>query len=166
MTTCAALAAIYVALKYVAFDVGPIKFSFSPIAVLIGAMLFGPWSGMIVGIVGEGIIQLLTYGLSVTTPLWILPVALRGLMVGWYAQRHDFRLAPAQMVICILITGMIVTLLNTVLLYVDGMIYGYGVYYTAYAIIMRFVSSAAMTAVYCLLLPKSLNLLRRALRRP
>ena len=162
LTTCAALVAIYVVLKYVSFDVGPVKFTFAPFPILVGAMLFGPFCGFVIGMLAEGIVQMITYGIGVTTLLWMLPVGLRGLMSGAYAKKHHFELNTVQIILNVLITGLVVTLLNTALLYLDGMIFRYPVQYTAIAIIMRFVSSVVMTAMYCLVLPKTLQLIRRA----
>ena len=48
-------------------------------------MLYGPVGGLLVGLLGAFMGQLLTYGVTATTILWILPQAARGLLVGVYA---------------------------------------------------------------------------------
>ena len=46
------------------------------------ALLFGPVDAVIVAMVGEFFKQLLTYGVTYTTVLYLIPPALRGLVVG------------------------------------------------------------------------------------
>ena len=41
-----------------------------------------------VGAVGGFLNQMLTYGFTVTTLMWIFPNAVRGLLVGLYAKKH------------------------------------------------------------------------------
>ncbi len=167
MTVCAILTAMYVVLqRFAALNFGEyIKISFAPFPVIVAGLLLGPLSGLTVGALGEGIIQVATYGLTATTLLWIMPVGLRGLLCGLYAKKNGFSMTNTQIILCVLVTGLVVTLLNTGVLYLDSRIYHYPVTLTALAIFMRFVSSVLMTAAYCVLLPKSLSLLKNALRR-
>ena len=58
------------------------KFSFGSLPVVLAAMLFGPLEGAAVAILGEFLVQLLTYGLVPTTAIWILPPAIRALVIG------------------------------------------------------------------------------------
>ena len=83
-------AALYVVLSsYVSLNLGPMKLSLDGLPILIGALMFGPMDGLIIGLLGNFLSQLLgSYGLSATTVLWMLPDGLRGLSVGWYAKKH------------------------------------------------------------------------------
>jgi len=163
LTLSAALMAIYVVLSYISIPTEFIKFSFASFAVYVGAFLFGPIQGFLIGFLAEGIVQWLRYGLEAMTVLWMLPVGIRGLLAGWYAMRHKYSLSILQQILCVLLTGLFVTALNTGFLYLRGIIYGYAVLYTVLQIALRFVSSIVMTAIYCLLLPKCIALIRRAL---
>ena len=87
----AVLAAMCAALGYLSLDFGNLKITFESVPILIGALLFGGLDGAAIGAVGTLIYQLLRYGVTVTTPLWILPYVLCGLVVGVYARRHDFQ---------------------------------------------------------------------------
>ena len=83
----AVLSAMCAVLGAVAIDLNSIKITLESFPVLLGALLFGPVDGMAIGFVGTFLYQLLRYGISATTMLWILPYA----AVGWLAGR-----VPAQ----------------------------------------------------------------------
>ena len=163
LATDAVLAAMCAVLGYLALDFGNVKITFESVPVLIGALLFGPVDGLAVGAVGTLIYQLLRYGLSVTTLLWILPYALCGLFVGLYAKRRSFDLTQAQTVFIVVVCELMITLLNTGTLYVDSRIYGY--YYAGIilgALALRLVLCVAKAVAYAYLLPLLLRALRRS----
>ena len=81
ITLNAMLAALFVGLSYLAADLGVIKFTFAPIAIILAGFLFGPWDAFAVALVGATLEQLLKYGISVTLPLWVIPALARGLLV-------------------------------------------------------------------------------------
>ena len=120
----AVLAAMCAVLGAVSLDLGNMKFSFESLPVLIGAFLFGPLDGLLIGGVGTLLYQLLRYGVTVTTPLWIMPYMLCGLFVGWYAKKRP-SLTKGQMSFAIFAAGILIFVLNTFVLYVDSKVYGY-----------------------------------------
>ena len=73
-------AALYVVLSsFLSLNLGPIKLSISGLPVILAALLFGPADGLTVGLLGGFLGQLTgPYGVSVTTPLWMLPVGVLG----------------------------------------------------------------------------------------
>lgn len=83
MCYAALLAAMYLPLSlYAAVQVGNVRISFGSLPVVAAALLFGPVDAVIVAMVGEFFKQLLTYGVTYTTVLYLIPPALRGLVVG------------------------------------------------------------------------------------
>ena len=81
MCYAALLAAMYVPLSlYVAVQVGNVRISFGSLPVVVSALLFGPVEAVTVAMVGEFFKQLLTYGVTYTTVLYLIPPALRGLV--------------------------------------------------------------------------------------
>ena len=100
--------------------------------------------------------------MSVTTILWILPNMIRGLMVGLYASRHGFNLSMRQTAGIVLVSSLVVTTLNTLALWLDGIIFHYPVAFTVGTIALRYVNSLVMVAVYTLVTPKTVQILRRA----
>ena len=121
----AVLAAMCAALGALALDLNSIKITFESFPILLGALLFGPLDGLAVGFVGTLLYQLLRYGVSVTTPLWILPYALAGLVTGFYAKRRGFSLTTGQTVGIVVAAEVLVTALNTLVMYIDAKLYGY-----------------------------------------
>ena len=121
----AVLAAMCAALGALALDLNSIKITFESFPILLGALLFGPLDGLAVGFVGTLLYQLLRYGVSATTLLWILPYALAGLVTGFYAKRRGFSLTTGQTVGIVVAAEVLVTALNTLIMYIDAKLYGY-----------------------------------------
>lgn len=161
----ALLAAMCAVLGAVSIDMGNLKITFESLPVLVGALLFGPLDGALIGGVGTLLYQLLRYGVTVTTPLWILPYVLCGLLAGAYARRREFALSRGQLALIVFAMGIMVLVLNTAALVIDSKIYGY---YTPVfifgsllpRIVICLVKAAAFTAV----LPTLLRAASTALR--
>ena len=121
----AILAAMCAVLGAISLDLGNLKLTFESLPVLMAALLFGPIDAMAVGGIGTLLYQLLRYGVTATTALWILPYVLCGLLAGLYARRHGFELSVKQLAFITFATGIMIFLLNTLVLYIDSKIYGY-----------------------------------------
>ena len=80
----ALLTAMMVLLKRtIAIETPYFKFSFASLPIVLGAMVFGPIEGAVVGLLGEFVAQVTgPYGLAPTTVLYVAPAAIRGLVVG------------------------------------------------------------------------------------
>ncbi len=133
----AVLIAIYVALRYFNIPLGnSFRFTLAPFSVILCALLFGPVDGMIVGLVGEFLSQVLgPYGLTPTTLLWCIGETLRGLTLGlcstlllkkWLlsAERPNKK-QIVILLICCGLTGVLASLGQTFALYVDSNMMGY-----------------------------------------
>lgn len=156
----ALLVALYVVLSFVSINLGFIKLTFASFAIIVGALLYGWKDGLVIGMLGEFLMQLLTYGITVTTPLWALPAMARGLIIGLYAQKHNFDLNYKQTAIIVLISSLVVTTINSVVIWLDGIIYHYAVELTVGIIGLRYLNCIVMAAVYALLAPKTVALLK------
>lgn len=158
----AMLAAMCAVLGYISLDFISLKITFESVPVLIGALLFGPLDGAAIGLVGTLIYQLLRYGVSTTTLLWILPYVLCGLLVGWYAKAHRFELTQAQTLFIVVAAELMVTLLNTGVIYIDSKLYGY---YTPTLITgslaLRLAICVGKAVVYSFALPPLLAAVRK-----
>ncbi|MBR4168169.1 MAG: ECF transporter S component [Lachnospiraceae bacterium] len=119
LTTDAMLAAMCTVLGIFArfLDFGFIKLSLESFPVLVAALLFGPVDGVVVALVGTFLSQLLQYGLDPSTPLWIIPYCIIGLICGLYAKKYKYYNTSRQ--ILMIVSGMEILLfaLNTVALY-------------------------------------------------
>ena len=130
----AVLIATYIVLSMLAFNLGPLKFTFEAFPIILCAVIFGPMDGMLVGGIGELLNQILTFGLTPTTVLWILPILSRGFIIGILAKVWKKEIGPSAvsakrvpmmfMVVCV-VTGIIHSLINTFALYVDSKMFGY-----------------------------------------
>jgi len=167
LTVDAMLAAMCAVLGYLALDMGNIKITFESLPILVGALLFGPVDGMLIGGIGTFIYQLLRYGVSATTLLWILPYVVCGAIMGLGARMGKFSLSGRKIVVLAVISELAVTILNTFALYVDSHIYGY--YTPAFilgALGIRFVICVVKAIAFGLILPKLTRIIQRTLRLP
>ena len=166
LTTSALLAALVVILGQFSLRVGNnFKFTFGGIPIYIGALLLGPVCGAAVGGVGTFISQLLAYGLSPTTPMWMLPGISTGLISGLYARKKNFKLSRGQAIFILLFCNLVSTTLNTLFIYIDAHIYGYYTPALILGMLMpRYVISVIKGVAYALILPPLVVRLRKALK--
>ena len=158
LVTVAVLIALYTVLSLFSANLGLIKLTFESFPVLVASLMFGWVDGLLN--------QMLNYGFTVTTLMWILPNAVRGLLVGLYAKKHGLDLTMKQTAGIVLATSLLVTALNTVALYIDSQIFHYPISLTVGAIALRFLSSVVMAAIYTLVTPRTVALLHRANASP
>ena len=123
--TDAMLAAVCAVLGYVALDLGTVKITFESLPVIFAALMFGPADGMLVGGVGTFIYQILRYGFSPTTALWILPYVISGFVTGFYAKKHNFTNSVKEIRLIIITAELIILVFNTLAIYVDSKVFGY-----------------------------------------
>lgn len=164
LTLDAMLCALCAVLGYVALDLGNVKLTFESLPILLGGLLFGPVDGMLIGGVGTLIYQLLRYGVSATTLLWIVPYVVCGLIAGAWGRINHFRLERAQTVFLVVCAELAVTGLNTVPIYVDSKLYGY--YYPGIilgVLTLRLVISVGKGIAFGLILPELIGTIRRVL---
>jgi len=125
LTIDSMLAAMCAVLGFIAIDTGAVKITFESLPILLGALLFGPVDGAVIGGIGTLISQLLKYGVSMTTTLWMAPYIICGIMVGAHAKNNHFNLTKTKLTTVVVSNELLITMLNTVVLYVDSKIYGY-----------------------------------------
>ncbi len=119
LTTDAMLAAMCTVLGIFArfLDFGFIKLSFESFPVLVAALLFGPVDGIVVGLIGTFLSQLLQYGVDPSTPLWSLPYCIIGTICGFYARKYRYYNTPGQIRLIVSLMEVLLFALNTVSLY-------------------------------------------------
>lgn len=82
----AVMIALFFVLDFLAIRIGNnMKITFSGLPIIVSAIFYGPVAGMAVGFIGALLGQMATYGIGLTTIFWILPAAVRGLVVGLFA---------------------------------------------------------------------------------
>ena len=169
LTSLAMLIALYCVLSIMTpVKIANFKFTFEAFPILIAGLLSGPADGLIVGGVGAFLYQLLFsgYGITATTPLWILPHAVSGLIVGCYAKAHDYKLNLYQTILIASISAITVTSLNLLALYVDSKLYGYYSYALVFGnVLIKIVIGLILAVLYSCILPKLLAYLHRQIDR-
>ncbi len=161
------MAALYVGLDFLAVTVSApfgnaLKISLSGLPVILVSMLGGPLWGMATGFIGAFIGQLLTYGLSATTLLWVLPAMIRGLSMGLLFRAFGKKLTPGYLTLETVISSLLVTAANTGVLLIDAAIYGYSSPATVLLAVPGRVIAGCLTAVvFALMLPTIVNLLKK-----
>lgn len=163
------LMALYVVLSIMTpVKVANFKFTFEAFPILVAGLLFGPLDGLYVGGIGSFIYQLLFsgYGITATTPLWILPHALSGLLVGLYTKRKGFSFSFTETAFITSFSALLVTALNILALYVDSKLFGYYSYALVFGnVILKIAVGIILSFVYSLALPKLLTFLKKQLDR-
>lgn len=159
----AMLAAMYVVLSLFSINLPGMKITLDSLPILVGAALLGPLDGLAVGLIGSFLNQMITYGFTATTLLWIIPAGLRGLLVGLYAKRHSFDMTLRQTIFITIATALLVTALNTLLMYVDSWVYSYSYVAALATLALRIVAGIITAVLFSLLLPTILSALRRLL---
>ena len=165
MATNAMLAALCAVLGFVSIDMGNLKITLESFPVNLGALLFGPVDGMVIAFLGSFIYQILKYGFSVTTPLWILPGVVSAALLGGYAKKKEFGLTRKQVIIAVLIAELVVTILNTGVMYIDSKIYGYYSFvYIFGTIVPRFAICIGKGVVYGAVLHPLMETVKKAIK--
>lgn len=164
LITCAMLTAMYVVLSLVSLNFANMKITLDSLPIIVGAVLFGPGAGSLVGLMGSFLNQLLTFGLTPTTLLWMIPAAVRGLVVGLYAKHKGFDLTRKNLIFILIISSVTVTTLNTAVIYLDSVLYGY--YSFAYVfgtLVLRYIAGVATAVVLSAILPPLIKPLKKVL---
>lgn len=124
------LAALYFALSYLTIESNVLRITFTSLAILVAALMFGPLDACAVALIGEGLFQLLRYGPGPTTPIWIAPPVLHALCLGLgnllFSRKGTAlveRTGPCYAV-C-LFCGVLNAAFNTVAVYIDSVFYHY-----------------------------------------
>ena len=163
----AMLVAMYFLLSnYFAVNLGGIRLTLDILPIIVGACLFGPIDGLIIGLMGNFLFQLAgPYGISATTPLWMLPDGLRGLLTGLFL----INVMGISKFKCVTVLGLIsiaATTLTTGVMYVDCLFYKYS--FAAYTpfILWRYIAGLVIAALTALVLPPLIKALGNVLRKP
>lgn len=126
----AVMTALYVPLARLAIEMGTLKISFGSLPVTVLALLAGPVEAVLAALLGEFLKQMLAYGFTATTLLWIIPPALRGLLIGLAAARlwktgKPLEERPVACYAVGIAAAIVTTLANTLVIWLDSVLYGY-----------------------------------------
>lgn len=119
--------AISFVLGYFEFEPFGLKITLDALPIIIVALLFNPVDALYSGIISELLVQVIKYGFSPTTPLWILPLGIRGLIVGLFNYKNNMieNRRFIILIVSLITSSIIVTILNTCILFIDSKLFGY-----------------------------------------
>ena len=169
LVTDAVLAALFFVLSLYSVPALGLKFTFDSLPAVLATLLFGPLDGFLVAFVGMFIQQMIQYGFTVTTLLWMLAPALRGLVLGLLMK--TLRGTPqvktagqyALYFIYAIFAGIVVSLGNTAVLYIDSQLFHYYSYAMVFgAMTVRVLSGMLFSAITAALAIPIVAALRRA----
>jgi hypothetical protein len=105
-----------------------------------------------------------TYGITATTPLWILPHALSGFLAGILARRvKEYNVVNVAVIATI--CAFTVTVFNTLALFVDSKLFGYYSSKLVFGtLLLKFLTGLILSVFYALILPKLIAQLRKLVK--
>ncbi len=124
-----------------------VKYTFYPLPLLLCGIIFGYKYGFLAGFVEGFISQVIVYGLSLTTPIWMLAPICWG--VGSGLLRLIFKKNDhIDIVIIVFLTSFVCLGVNTVASILDGILLHYDYSYIFASIITRLITSLIMGVIY------------------
>ena len=150
---------------------GAIQISFSSIPILLCAFLLSPADAMAVALVGNFLEQVLDpspYGFA-TLALWLIPGVVQAALAGFGAKKvrtlTDGKQKLVLTVAVIIVAELMLTLLNTGALYLDGYLLHYPVKALHLLMPLRLLNAGVRAAISCVLVPLLSVPLGRALKK-
>ena len=149
------LLAMYIVLSIITVKITPnLQITFTAITVILACVLYGYPDSIMIALLGAFVAQLRSpYGLTITTPLWMIPPVLRALVFGLVYEiflKRKVHLEDKKVLFVAFasLAGLMTTLANTGAIYLDAKIIGYPVSLAIIESIFRFVSSI-LTSIFC-----------------
>ncbi len=159
------LSAMCAVLGYISIDFANLRFTFVSFPIYIGAFLLGGSGGFLIGFIGNLLYQILKFGFTATTVLWIIPYAAAGYVAGTYARSKHFSMNARQTMLIIAVCAFMISTLNTISFFIDAKIYGYYNPVTMIgAIPPRYIKTAIEVMIYSAVVPGVLAAVKRALQ--
>lgn len=140
--------AVYIVLSILTIKITPnLQIAFTSLAIIITCVVYGFVDGIVVAFLGSFVGQLTsTYGLTITTPIWMIPPILRAVVFGLAYElflNHGVRLENKKILFFTfsIIAGLVVTAANTLAIWLDAVILEMPVEFVVVETVLRFVSS-------------------------
>ena len=142
------LLAMYIVLSTLTVRLTPnLQIAFTGLTVIMAVVLYGLPDAILIAALGSFIGQARgAYGLSITTPLWMVPPILRAVVFGIAYEiflKKGIKLEDKKVLFIVfaIIAGLVTTIANTGAIFLDAMIFEYPVSMAVVESIFRFVSS-------------------------
>lgn len=164
-------AAMYFILTYVTIRIGNFHITFASLLTVLSSLMFGFPDALIISMLGEFLNQTLTYGIMITTPLWIIPPVLRAVVISTVSliyRKKDRQLEKHKVAyfITVIIAGLVTSIANTGATFLDGYLIGYPVSFVWMTTLLRFLLNIVTSIVVSLAALPILSILRNAFDCP
>lgn len=146
------MAAFSIALDLFSLRTDTSRFTIYALPLLLTGIMFGPLAGALAGLAEGLIIQLITYGLTPTTILWIIAPMCWGLISGLINKLFKNKYSNLKTIINVFITSFIVLFINTISLILDGLIYHYSTAFVYTNLSIRIIVCIIIAILYSSLL--------------
>ena len=166
ITIVALITALSFVLDYFSIKIGfTYKITLYPIPLILNGMLFGPIYGLCAGFCEGLLVQLLTPDyITPTFLLWMIAPILWGVISSLLYKLFKNK-KPFNIILSILITSLLVTITNTLVLYIDGLIMHYATEFTLIVILTRLITSLLSSILYMVVMVLILPPLEKAIKK-
>jgi len=158
------IAAYFILSTYLSVNLGSMRISLDLLPVVLGAAMFGPAHGFIIGFAGYFLFQLVgPYGISVTTFIWCLPEALRGLIAGFmFFGRLKDGAGLGKLTAQLAALNLVTTGLYTLAMYIDCLVFKYSFVTYSPFILWRCLAALIVSGIAAIVLPPLMRALENA----
>ena len=163
----AMMIAVYVVLaRFLVIPTPIVEISIVSVPILLSAKLFGIGDVIVIATIGSFLEQAVSpYGVGPTTPLWMAPIILMGAFAGvaFHLTRNSKR--KLWTFVIIIISELILTLGNTVVLMITGyIVFELSLKWMIGLAVPRLINSGFRMVISCILLPILLPPLKKILK--
>ena len=156
--------ALFVVLSlYGTINLSGMKLTMQNLPIYVGSIMLGAAPGAIIGFAGMFINQLITYGFTATTLFWVLPQTIIGAICGYIFENKIVKVGGGtKFWICIISLQVLLTIINTIVIMIDALIYGYFSFLVVFGpFALRLMISIIVGIVYCILIPLIVKLIKK-----
>lgn len=170
---CSVLAALYVALEWIAASFGKIAFldnyqiPISCFPLIIASVMFGLGWGTLTSVVGSFISQL-GFGIGWGTLLWMAPTIIYSISVALLYKAFKKSENKSILAIQFFISSIILSVLNTIAMYINNLIYGipYDLLNKIFKIIvsLKLIGAIVFAIIFALITPIIVKKLKKVIK--
>ena len=165
------LGALCIAFSCLSIKTGPLTISFASLPIYVAAFYLGAPEAIIVALLGGAADQIISYGISATTLLWLIPGVLRAatasLLAYWYNKLYKKpieRCYSITLIVCIM-SSLICTFATTAVMAIDALIFNYFSWtYILSSLGMRLFSSILVAILCGVVVSPIVNILKQKRR--
>lgn len=165
------LGALCIAFSCLSIKTGPLTISFASLPIYVAAFYLGAPEAIIVALLGGAADQIISYGISATMPLWLIPDVVRAatafLLSYWYKKLYkkpvetDYSIT---LIICV-ISSFICTFATTAVMAIDALLFNYFSWtYILSSLGMRLFSSTIIAILCGIVVSPIVNILKQKRR--